>query len=107
MDRELLARPFILPPLHALSYNLLMYCIASEEEHSTGQSNYCIPQAQSKQLVYAGFAGIRRMLMEAKRHNALELGLFSNIREGNWLMEYYIGRIKRESTLNEVRQCLI
>lgn len=31
----------------------------------------------------------------AKRYNTLSSGLFNNVREGNWLADYYVGRLKK------------
>jgi glycogen debranching enzyme len=92
---DILAREINLPPLGALEYNTLLFGCHSEEEHSYGQGNYSIPQNNSKQLVYAGFAGVYQTILKSKRENSLSEGLYENLRQGNWLLNYYLGRIKR------------
>lgn len=88
--RELVGKPINLPPLGALDYNMILFGTAKEEETRFGQSNYSIPQDKNRQLVYAGFSGIYTLIKEAKRYNKTDLGLFSNLREGKWLLNYYI-----------------
>lgn len=60
-----------------------------------------IPQ-ENKKLVYGGFGGILREIKLAKRYNNLSSKLFDNIREGDWLLEYYVGRLKRVKKLSEI-----
>jgi hypothetical protein len=67
-----------------------------------GQSNYVIPQDKNKQLVYAGFGGIIHSLKVAMKYNNLSTGLYDNLREGRWLLNYYIDRLKRYNNLQEI-----
>lgn len=97
---EILKNPIKLPPMGALDYNLLLFGISREEETRFGESNYVLPH--NYQLIYAGFGGIYKMLKDAKRYNNLSTSLFDNLREGRWLLHYYVRRVKRFSNLSEV-----
>ena len=46
-------------------------------------------------MVYAGFSGAFQMDLRAKRATNLNEGLFQNLREGNWLLDYYLNRVRR------------
>ena len=35
------------------------------------------------------------MVLRAKRATNLNEGLFQNLREGNWLLDYYLNRVRR------------
>lgn len=41
-------------------------------------------------------------IVTAKRHNNLSIPLFDNIREGNWLLDFYLQRLKKYRNLGEV-----
>lgn len=75
-----------IPQLSALDCNLIMYGCTRQEQIKFGCSNYCIPQQGNKQLVYGGFGGIFTDLKKAKKENQLSLGIYDNIRQGNWLL---------------------
>lgn len=81
---------------------MILYGCAREEEAIYGISNYIIPQDANKQLVYGGFAGIFIAIKNAKKENDLSVKLFDNLRQGDWLMDYYLNRLKRYSSLTEV-----
>ena len=91
-----------LPPLGALEYNTLLYGCHIEEEHNYGQGNYSIPEDNYRQLAYAGFAGVYQTILKAKRENRLNEGLFDNLRHGNWLLNYYLDRLKRYKHMKDV-----
>ena len=42
------------------------------------------------------------MILRAKKENRLSEGLFSNLREGNWLLDFYLGRLKRFKHIPEI-----
>ena len=102
---ELCRIPIKLPDLGALDYNLLMFGVNSEELARFGQANYVLPKS-GKQLIYGGFGGIYKEIMTAKKHNILSLELFDNLREGNWLLDYYIERTKRFKNLSIIVEIL-
>ena len=60
-----------------------------------GHSNYVIPQDEFRQLVYAGFGGVYQRVIKAKRENRLGEGLFENLRQGNWLLDFYLDRVRK------------
>jgi len=43
-------------------------------------------------LPYAGFGAFSKMLREARFYNNLATPLFDNLRRGNWLLDFLIGR---------------
>lgn len=90
----------------ALEYNTLLFGCHNEEEHNYGQGNYSIPEESYKQLVYAGFAGVYQTILKAKRENKLSEGLFENLRKGNWLLNYYLERLKRYKHMKEIVEYL-
>ena len=71
-----------------------MYGIDQEESNKYGLFTYFLPKC-NKKLIFAGFGGIIKDIEKAKRYNDLSIGLFDNLREGNWLLDYYIDRLKR------------
>ena len=83
-----------------LDYNFIMYGIDQEESHKYGSSTYFLPKC-NKKLIFAGFGGIIKEIERAKKNNDLSIGLFDNLREGNWLLDYYIDRLKRFKHLGE------
>lgn len=42
------------------------------------------------------------MIKSAKKNNKLSGNLFDNLRQGRWLLHYYVRRIKRFKNLSEV-----
>lgn len=81
---------------------MMLYGCSKEEESVWGVSNYTIPQDANKQLVYGGFASIFIAIKNAKKENDLSIKLYDNLRDGNWLMDYYLSRLKRLPSLTEV-----
>lgn len=77
----------------------MLYDCSREEEAVWGVSNYTIPQDGNKQLVYGGFASIFIAIKNAKKENDLSIKLYDNLRDGNWLMDYYLSRLKRLPSL--------
>jgi hypothetical protein len=61
-----------------------------------------IPQNGYKQVVYAGFAGIYHTIIKAKKDNSLSERLFENLRQGDWLFDYYLGRLRRYKHLENL-----
>ena len=98
---ELDKLPLKFPSLGTLDYNLLLFGINSEELSRFGQANYVLPKS-GKQLVFGGFGGIYRDIINAKKYNNLSLELFDNLRQGNWLLDYYIQRVRRFKNLEEI-----
>lgn len=59
-----------------------------------------IPQDHNHQLVYAGFGGVFQTVLRVKRTKNLNEGVYQNLREGNWLMDYYLNRCRRYKHLS-------
>lgn len=78
-----------------------MYGADNEELTRFGEANYVLPKSHRK-LIYGGFGGILAELKKAKRENILSLELFDNLREGDWILDYYLRRVKRFKNLTEV-----
>jgi hypothetical protein len=58
-----------------------------------GETHFYIPSSQ-KRLVYGGFGGVALELLVSKRYSKLSGGLFDSLREGCWLLDYYVGRLQ-------------
>lgn len=95
-----------MPKLGPLELNSLFFNCSQETEHLQGYGNYTIPQENNKQLVYAGFAGVFQSVQRAKRTFNLNEAVFKNLREGNWLMDYYINRCRMYKHLSEFTEYL-
>lgn len=89
-----------LPPMGPLDYNLIMYGVEEEEKTRFNFMNFYLP-SEKRKLIFGGFGGIISELQKAKRNNLLSIGIFDNIREGNWLLDYYVARLKKFKTLSE------
>jgi len=57
-------------------------------------------------LVYAGMTSLMQVLIDLKKKQALDSPVFNNIREGDWLFEYEISRLKDAETLNPLVEFL-
>ncbi len=77
-----------------------MYGVDEEQQTRFNSSNYYLP-SENRKLIFAGFGGIISQLQRAKRGNLLSIGIFDSIREGNWLLDYYVGRLKKYKHLSE------
>jgi glycogen debranching enzyme len=71
-----------------------MYGVDPEEQLRFNSTSFYLP-AEKRKLIFCGFGGIIAELERSKRQNVLSSGLFDSIREGNWLLDYYLGRLKR------------
>lgn len=71
-----------------------MYGVEPEEQARFSSTNFYLPSDKRK-LIFGGFGGIIAELQRAKRNNILSGGLFDSIREGDWLLDYYVSRLKR------------
>ena len=80
---------------------MILFGSSKEEQNIYGSSNYTIPQDNNKQLVYGGFGGIFIAIKNAKKDSDLSIKLFDNLREGDWLLDYYVSRLKRCPSLTE------
>ncbi|KFA76010.1 hypothetical protein S40288_00341 [Stachybotrys chartarum IBT 40288] len=81
--------------LDLVDLNFLLYrCEAEERDSSDGQSGvYDIPG--HGKLVYAGLQGWWSLLKDIIRDNNLAHPLCQNLRDGQWALDYIIGRLER------------
>ena len=77
--------------------NFVLYrCDAEERDSSAGQDGvYTIPNYGS--LVYAGLQGWWSILEDVVRNNDLGHPLCSHVREGQWALDFVVGRMERIS----------
>jgi hypothetical protein len=47
----------------------------------------------------ADLEGFFIAIKNAKKDNDLSIKLFDNLRQGNWLLDYYLARLKRYKSL--------
>lgn len=83
--------------LDLIDLNFLLYrCEAEERDASDGQDGvYDIPS--HGKLVYAGLQGWWSILQDVIRDNNLAHSLCQNLRDGQWVLDYIIGRLERAS----------
>ncbi|KAI1436687.1 glycoside hydrolase family 133 protein, partial [Xylaria sp. CBS 124048] len=81
--------------LDLVDLNLLMYqCEAEERDRSGGKDGvYDIPG--SGKIVYAGLQGWWSLLKDIIKDNNLAHPLCQNLRDGQWAMDYTVGRLER------------
>ncbi len=58
-------------------------------------------------MVYAGISHLHLILQSAKEEQKLDHKVFDNVREGDWLLEYTIDRLKDSRGLNEIANFLL
>lgn len=76
-------------------------CSNEEKERSHGSRDvYGLPNVGP--LPYAGFGGVFQMVRTAQIRNDLSIPLFHNLREGNWILDYYVGRLEEVANLKEI-----
>lgn len=70
-----------------------MFSCENEERELWDNGMYVIPNF--KKLIFAGFAGVIKILRETSINNDASHPLYKNILEGNYLLEYYRDRLLR------------
>ncbi|KAI8914340.1 glucanotransferase domain of glycogen debranching enzyme-domain-containing protein [Gorgonomyces haynaldii] len=81
--------------LNLAELNLLLYRSYPEEKETMGEGLYDIPGHGS--LVYAGIQGFASCLLPVCSRNDTGHALCNNLRQGPWMMEYTLNRIRRFS----------
>ncbi|KHN98954.1 glycogen debranching enzyme [Metarhizium album ARSEF 1941] len=83
--------------LNLIDLNFLMYRCEAEELDSSGgrDGTYDIPG--HGKLVYAGLQGWWSLMKRIIRENDLAHPLCQNLRQGNWSLDYILGRVQRMS----------
>ncbi|CAK7568449.1 MAG: bifunctional 4-alpha-glucanotransferase/amylo-alpha-1,6-glucosidase [Sporothrix epigloea] len=84
--------------LSLVDLNFLLYrCEAEERDSSAGQDGaYNLPGYGS--LVYAGLQGWYSILKDVVPENNLAHPLCQNLRDGQWALDYIVGRLERIAT---------
>lgn len=87
--------------LDMIDLNFLLYkCEPEERDFSDGRDGvYDIPGYGK--LVYAGFQGWWSLLQDIMKHNNLAHPFCQNLRDGQWALDYTIGRLERASKTEE------
>jgi glycogen debranching enzyme len=96
----------ILDRLTADELNILLFRVAEEEINEEISSNiYNIPNYGD--LVFCGLQGFMNVLEKVRLYNDLGHPIFQNLREGNWIMEYIIRRLKLSCEKQKYRTALL
>ena len=78
-------------------------CSSEEKERSNGSRDvYNLPSYGP--LPYAGFGGVFQMIRNAQIRNDLSIPLFSHLRRGNWLLDYYLARMDGMGNLKGIHE---
>ncbi|XP_037086526.1 glycogen debranching enzyme-like isoform X1 [Pollicipes pollicipes] len=85
--------------------NRIIYrCDQEERDEGRGWAAYDLPNFGP--LVYSGFQSIMSLMSEIRVQNDLGHALCENLRQGDWLMDYVVGRLKLEPTTMELANWL-
>lgn len=86
--------------------NYYLFSCEKEEQAYWGSALYQIPNFHS--LVFAGFAGVKKILSETSLNNDFNHPLYLNIREGDWFVEHHLARIVRynKPLHDKFRECV-
>lgn len=93
-----------IPSLSDLS--VLMYRADAEERDDTGGRGGAYGLPGEGPLAWAGLAGVEAALRAARRWNSLGAAVCRNIREGDWLMDFSVARLRRRAALRGVADWL-
>jgi glycogen debranching enzyme len=81
---------------------LLFRSDAEERDDTKGAGGvYSVPGHGA--LAWAGVAGLESVLRDIRRWNNLGHPVCENIRQGNWLLDYVVGRLRRRPALKRVQ----
>ncbi|KAI5848627.1 hypothetical protein DFP73DRAFT_336178 [Morchella snyderi] len=75
--------------------NFILYRAESEERDSSGNQDGCYNIPNFGSLVYAGLQGWWSVLKDIIRNNNLAHPLCQHLREGQWPLDYIVGRMER------------
>ena len=98
-------RDEIFKSVTALSLNKLLFRCREEEESEYHRGTY---DPGNGPLVYAGIYGFYHAIYQVISHYPIDMGnaLLSNIRNGNWALDYIVNRIKDDPSLHSVSEWL-
>lgn len=76
-------------------------CGSEEEDSSNGKCGvYHVPDYGA--LKYAGLQGVMSILSEIRPHNDIGSCLPANLMRGNWMMDYIVGRLRRNGNTSKL-----
>jgi glycogen debranching enzyme len=83
--------------LNLADLNFLLYRCEPEERDASGGSDGCYDIPEYGKLVYAGLQGWWSVLRDIVRDNNLGHPLCKNLRDGQWALDFCVGRLERAS----------
>ncbi|OBR04540.1 Glycogen debranching enzyme [Colletotrichum higginsianum IMI 349063] len=83
--------------LNLVDLNFLLYRCEAEERDGSGGKDGCYDIPGHGKLVYAGLQGWWSLLKDIIRDNNLAHPLCQNLRDGQWALDYIVGRLERIS----------
>lgn len=93
----------IVQQLTLVDLQRILYRSSNEEQaDGNGFDVYLIPDYG--RLNYCGFQSLMSILEKIRLQNSLRHPLISNLKQGNWLMEYIVNRLKNYSNTNQFAQ---
>jgi len=85
--------------------NRILYrCDAEERDEGRGGGAYDIPGYGP--LPYCGLQGVISVLSEVRVNNDLGHPLCCNLREGDWMIDYIVNRLKQDENTNKLAEWL-
>ncbi|KAH9417750.1 hypothetical protein DERP_011461 [Dermatophagoides pteronyssinus] len=93
----------IVQKLNLIDLNYILFRCQQEEFDENSSGTY---QLSNGSLVYSGLAGIMFHLAKIRTNNDLGHPLCENLRQGNWLPEYIVGRLKKRSETKDLAEWL-
>ena len=94
-------QPFDFSSLSLVDMNIILFrCGAEEQSTGMGLGPYNIPGYGD--MKYCGLAGLHYVMEEAVASDDLGHPLCENIRNGNWLVDYSINRLKLHQNTHQV-----
>ncbi|XP_027196486.2 glycogen debranching enzyme [Dermatophagoides pteronyssinus] len=93
----------IVQKLNLIDLNYILFRCQQEEFDENSSGTY---QLSNGSLVYSGLAGIMYHLAKIRTNNDLGHPLCENLRQGNWLPEYIVGRLKKRSETIDLAEWL-
>uniref|UniRef100_A0A336MYR3 Glycogen debranching enzyme n=1 Tax=Culicoides sonorensis TaxID=179676 RepID=A0A336MYR3_CULSO len=81
----------VISNLDLVDLNHALYCCESEERDLTGCGSYHIPNFAN--MVYCGFQGIVSHLSEISPKDDMGHPICGNLRDGNWMLDYFLHRL--------------
>ena len=91
-----------LEPLSLQKLNYILFRCEKEDQSEFGEGSYDLPHVGK--FVYCGIEGIYPMIKRIQENNDLGHPLCSNLRDGDWLLDYICRRLGRIEELSNVKK---